>query len=217
MIRKRDPLYASRKTSLLKKKRKNISVLVPKQNNSYNLDHARGGNMKVLVVIDMQKDFVDGTLGTKEAEKIVPEAVKKIKEFKGTVLSTRDTHRSSYLKTQEGKNLPVPHCIEGSEGWEIVPEIAELLKKEPINKPSFGSVELAETLRTMNEKEEIEDITLIGLCTDICVISNAMIIKAFLPETPIIVDASCCAGVTPASHKQALEAMKICQIKVISG
>lgn len=172
--------------------------------------------MKVLVVVDMQNDFIDGALGTKEAEAVVPKVVEKIQGFNGKILATRDTHEENYLETQEGKKLPVKHCINGTKGWEIRPEIGELIKETPVDKVTFGSVELGQLLKDYHEKEEkIESITLIGLCTDICVISNAMVLKANLPEVPVIVDASCCAGVTPESHKQALEAMKMCQIEVV--
>ncbi|MCM1112580.1 MAG: cysteine hydrolase [Muribaculum sp.] len=170
--------------------------------------------MKILVVVDMQKDFIDGALGTKEAQAIVPKVVQKIREFDGMVVATRDTHQSDYLTTQEGRNLPVEHCIEGTDGWQIHPKVAALLTEEPVNKPAFGSVELGERLRQFGEREKIESITLIGLCTDICVISNAMILKAALPEVPVIVDAECCAGVSPESHLRALEAMKVCQIQL---
>lgn len=170
--------------------------------------------MKVLVVVDMQNDFIDGALGTKEAAAIVPKVAEKIRNFKGLVLATRDTHEPGYLNTQEGHKLPVEHCIRGTAGWEIRPEIAALVQEPPIDKPSFGSVELGEYMRGLHEKESIEQITLIGLCTDICVISNAMLLKAYLPEVPIEVDASCCAGVTPESHERALEAMKVCQIEI---
>lgn len=162
----------------------------------------------------MQKDFVDGALGTKEAVAIVPNVVEKIKGFDGKVLFTRDTHHENYMETQEGKNLPVPHCIEGTEGFELVSEIKVLCDSKPIDKPVFGSAELGMKLQAENEKETIESITLVGLCTDICVISNAFVIKSFLPEVPIIVDASCCAGVTPESHLRALESMKTCQIQI---
>ena len=173
--------------------------------------------MKVLVVIDMQKDFIDGTLGTEEEVEIIPRAVEKIKRFDGRVLATRDTHEENYLETQEGRNLPVRHCIRGTKGWEICPELKGLIKENPIDKAAFGSMELGKVLKEYHEQEEpIESITLIGLCTDICVISNAMIVKASLPEVPVIVDAACCAGVTPASHRQALEAMKVCQILVVN-
>lgn len=171
--------------------------------------------VKVLVVIDMQNDFIDGALGTEEAVRIVPAVIDKIRNFDGLVLATRDTHTEKYLNTQEGRNLPVEHCIKGTPGWEIQSEIAGLIHEKPFDKPGFGSRELAERLDSLNQKEPIESITLIGLCTDICVISNAMTIKAFLPEVPVIVDASCCAGVTPKQHDQALEAMKVCQIQVI--
>ncbi len=170
--------------------------------------------MKILLVIDMQNDFIDGALGTKEAEAIVPKVCERIKSFDGTVLATRDTHGKDYLKTQEGKNLPVMHCLKGSPGWEIRREIAELIKTEPIDKPSFGSAELGDVLKALDKAEKIESVTLVGLCTDICVISNAMIVKAALPEVPVIVDAACCAGVTPESHRTALEAMKPCQITI---
>lgn len=169
-----------------------------------------------LIVVDMQNDFVDGALGTKEAVAIVPNVVEKIKGFDGKVLFTRDTHHENYMETQEGKNLPVPHCIEGTQGFELVPEIKALCISEPIDKPVFGSAELGLKLQAENEKEAIDSITLVGLCTDICVISNAFVIKSFLPEVPIIVDASCCAGVTPESHLRALESMKTCQIQIVN-
>ncbi len=171
--------------------------------------------MNVLIVVDMQNDFIDGTLGTEEAIKIVPNVVNKIKEFDGIVFATRDTHFEDYLQSQEGKNLPIKHCIKNTHGWEIRKEISELLKDEPIDKLTFGSLEVAEKLKKLNDKEKIESITIIGLCTDICVVSNAMIIKASLPEVPIIVDSTCCAGVTVEKHLQALEVMKCCQIQII--
>ena len=176
--------------------------------------------MKILVVVDMQNDFIDGALGTREAVTIVPKVVEKIKSFEGRILFTRDTHEADYLGTQEGKNLPVEHCIRGTKGWELAPEIEKLRTEEPIDKPSFGSISLGTLLKAQDEELKkqgepgIESITLIGFCTDICVISNAMILKAYLPEVPVIVDADCCAGVTPESHKNALEAMKVCQIKI---
>ena len=169
---------------------------------------------KILVVVDMQNDFIDGALGTAEAVAIVPKVAEKIQGFDGTVLYTRDTHEENYMETQEGRNLPVPHCIRGTEGWQIRTEL-QLAGAEVVDKPTFGSRALAEKLVEMNREEAIESITLIGLCTDICVISNSFVIKAFLPETPIIVDAACCAGVTPESHERALEAMKVCQIAVV--
>ena len=169
---------------------------------------------KILVVVDMQNDFIDGALGTSEAVAVVPRVEEKIKSFDGKVLFTRDTHFENYMETQEGKNLPVPHCIKGTEGWQIRKELDVLRKTAPLDKLTFGSSELAQMLVSENEKEPIESITFIGLCTDICVISNAFTVKAFLPEVPLTVDASCCAGVTPDSHKNALSAMKICQITV---
>lgn len=169
----------------------------------------------VLVVVDMQNDFIDMALGTKEALEIVPKVRRKIEEFDGIVLFTRDTHENWYMETQEGKHLPVPHCIRGTEGWEIREELDELRKTDPIDKDTFGSTDLAAELVDMNEEEEIGSITLVGLCTDICVISNALLIKAFLPEVPIAVDASCCAGVTPESHENALKAMATCQIQIL--
>lgn len=172
--------------------------------------------MKVLIVVDMQNDFIDGALGTKEAQEIVPKVAERIKSFDGRVIATRDTHEENYLDTQEGKKLPVKHCIRGTAGWEIRPEIQELIRELPMDKLTFGCLDLGNALQKYDEwQEKIESVTLIGLCTDICVISNAMIVKAALPEARVIVDASCCAGVTPESHKQALEAMKVCQIEVV--
>ena len=168
----------------------------------------------ILVVVDMQNDFIDGALGTAEAVAIVPGVVEKIKKFDGKILFTRDTHEENYMETQEGRNLPVPHCIRGTEGWQLAPAIAGLCKTDCIDKPTFGSVELGQLLKALNEEDAVEKITFVGLCTDICVISNVMIAKAYLPEVEIVVDASCCAGVTPESHKNALEAMKMCQITI---
>lgn len=169
---------------------------------------------KVLVVVDMQNDFIDGVLGTKEAVAIVPDVEEKIKNFDGVVLFTRDTHETYYLETQEGKKLPVPHCIRDTEGWQIRSELEALRKTEPIDKETFGSTDLAGELVAMNEDDEIESITFVGLCTDICVISNALLTKASLPEVPIIVDAKCCAGITPENHENALKAMEVCQIQI---
>ncbi len=169
---------------------------------------------KILVVVDMQNDFIDGSLGTAEAVKIVPKVAEKIRGFKGTVYFTRDTHEENYLETQEGKNLPVRHCIRGTEGWEIRKELEGICTAQKIDKPAFGSRELGEMLLEEQKREPIESITFIGLCTDICVISNALLAKAFLPEVPVVVDAACCAGVTPESHQKALDAMKMCQIEI---
>lgn len=166
---------------------------------------------KILIVVDMQNDFIDGALGTAEAVSIVPYVKEVIENFDGKVFFTRDTHFDNYMQTEEGKNLPVPHCIKGTHGWQIRAELDALRKTEPIDKITFGSTELMDVLRG---EGEIESITFVGLCTDICVISNAMITKAFFPEIPLTVDAKGCAGVTPESHARALEAMKICQIKI---
>lgn len=168
----------------------------------------------ILIVVDMQKDFIDGALGTAEAVAIVPNVEKKIQEFQGEVIFTRDTHEENYMETQEGKNLPVPHCIRGTAGWEIDASLQKYVTGKCIDKPTFGSIELGVYLKELDEKEPIETITLIGLCTDICVISNAMIAKATLPEVKVVIDSACCAGVTPESHQNALEAMKMCQIVI---
>ena len=171
--------------------------------------------MNYLIVVDMQNDFITGSLGTKEAEAILPKVIDKVKDFDGTVVYTKDTHGKDYMTTQEGKNLPVEHCMEGTWGWELAGELEVLSKPNKVfNKPTFGSLELAKYLVEENEKETIEEIELCGLCTDICVISNAFVIKASLTEVPVSVDASCCAGVTPESHLNALAAMKICQVAV---
>ena len=166
---------------------------------------------KILVVVDMQNDFIDGALGTPEAVAIVPHVREKIESFDGKVFFTRDTHFENYMSTDEGRNLPVPHCIKDTDGWQIRAELDALRTTEAIDKLTFGSRELVDVLAA---EGEIESITFVGLCTDICVISNAMIVKAFYPEIPLTVDARCCAGVTPESHARALAAMKICQIKV---
>ena len=168
----------------------------------------------ILIVVDMQNDFIDGALGTPEAVAIVPAAAEKIRSFPGPVLFTRDTHTTDYLNTQEGRNLPVVHCVKGTPGWELRPELQALCKTAPIDKPTFGSAKLGELLLAMDREDPIASVTLIGLCTDICVISNALLVKAFLPEVPVTVDAACCAGVTPESHRNALAAMKMCQIAV---
>ena len=173
--------------------------------------------MKYLIVVDMQNDFITGSLGTKEAEAILPKVIEKVKNFDGTIIYTKDTHQTDYLTTQEGKNLPVEHCIEGTWGWMLADELEKLSAGNKVfNKPTFGSMELANYLVEENEKETIEEIELCGLCTDICVISNAFVIKANLTEVPVSVDASCCAGVTPESHLNALAAMKMCQVKVVN-
>ena len=167
--------------------------------------------MKYLIVVDMQNDFITGSLGSKLAEMIVPNVVEKVKNYEGTVIFTRDTHFSDYMKTQEGKNLPVQHCIKDTTGWEICNELKPYSNKV-IDKITFGSVDLPNVIKEYGE--EIEEIELCGLCTDICVISNAMILKATFPEVKIVVDGNCCAGVTVESHQTALNAMKAVQIEV---
>jgi len=207
-----------------------------------------------LIVVDMQNDFVTGALGSAAAARIVPKVAEKIRahrEAGGAVVFTLDTHGADYLETAEGRKLPVEHCIKGTDGWFLYPEIAALAGRDPaaedpaiaenfaiadtpaiaespiirtaladgisfIEKSTFGSVELARALADENEKTGIESVTLVGLCTDICVIANAMLLKAFLPETPIRVDAACCAGSTPEAHAAALAAMRSCQIEVAS-
>ena len=167
--------------------------------------------MKYLIVVDMQNDFITGSLGSKLAEMIVPNVVEKVKNYEGTVIFTRDTHFSDYMDTQEGKNLPVKHCIKDTTGWEICNELKPYANKV-IDKITFGSVDLPNVIKEYGE--EIEEIELCGLCTDICVISNAMILKATFPEVKIVVDGNCCAGVTVESHQTALNAMKAVQIEV---
>lgn len=193
--------------------------------------------MKVLIVVDMQKDFIDGSLGTKEAQAIVPlvaETIEQMADPNTLVIFTKDTHPENYVSTLEGKNLPVPHCIKGTAGHSIVDEVfnayinvidtyADAYEVYPmteinpikVEKPTFGSIELQNILYDMNERMGVEEITLMGLCTGICVMSNAILAKATLPEVPVNVIADCCACVTPESHKTALEAMKLCQINII--
>ena len=193
--------------------------------------------MKVLIVVDMQKDFVDGALGTKEAQAIVPKVAATIKQMAApdtVVIFTKDTHGEDYMNTLEGQNLPVPDCIKGTPGHSIVDEVfeayfntyekyADAYKVYPatpmdpiiVNKPTFGSIHLQNILYDIDDNHGIEEITLMGLCTGICVMSNAILAKATLPEAPVNVIADCCACVTPESHKTALEAMKLCQINII--
>ena len=163
---------------------------------------------KTLIVVDMQKDFIDGALGTKEAVAIVANVKRKIAEYQQNgdeIIFTRDTHQADYLSTNEGKYLPVEHCIEGTDGWKIQ-EGLEIPGAIYIDKPTFGYLNWADY--------NLEDVEIIGLCTDICVVSNALIIKAVYPEIKVAVDASCCAGVTPESHEAALTTMKMCQVEV---
>ena len=163
---------------------------------------------RTLIVVDMQNDFIDGSLGTKEAQAIVENVKKKIEQYRANgdeIIFTRDTHQADYLQTPEGKELPVEHCIEGTHGWEIAEgiDIPDCLH---IDKPTFGW--------TKWNQYNFETMELVGLCTDICVVSNALILKAYFPEAEISVDASCCAGVTPESHEAALTTMKMCQIQI---
>lgn len=168
--------------------------------------------MKYLIVVDMQNDFINGGLGTAEAKAIMPALIEKVKNFDGRIIATKDTHGKDYPMTQEGKNLPVPHCIEGTEGWEFPHELSVLLEYAEIyEKSAFGCLRLANDLVSAGDAESVE---LIGLCTDICVIANALIIKAALPEVPVCVDAECCAGTTPEKHNAALEVMESCQILI---
>lgn len=169
---------------------------------------------KILLVVDMQNDFIDGALGSAEAASIVSAVADRVLEFCGEVIFTRDTHFENYLTTSEGKKLPVVHCVKGTDGWQIssaikIPEGARIIDKE-----TFGSPELAEQLRCENESEQISEIEIIGLCTDICVISNAFLLKAYLPECDIKVNSALCRGVTPESHENALSAMAACQINI---
>ncbi len=167
--------------------------------------------MKFLVVVDMQVDFISGTLGSDEARAIVPHVVNKVKNFDGKVIFTRDTHRENYMETQEGRNLPIKHCIRDTVGWQICEELRPYAETI-VDKNTFGCIDLPGFLQSQNET--IDEIELCGLCTDICVISNAMVLKAAMPEVKISVDASCCAGVTPESHQTALNAMRAVQIEI---
>ena len=171
---------------------------------------------KILVVVDMQNDFINGALGTPEAVAIVENVKARIREYdQADIFVTMDTNKPNYLETQEGRNLPVEHCIKGTKGWQIRSDIAELLPDWHVyEKPTFGSVALAEDITEIAANENIE-IEVLGLCTDICVVSNALMLKAYMPEVKIFVDPSCCAGVTPESHEAALKTMQMCQIGVL--
>lgn len=173
---------------------------------------------KVLVVVDMQKDFIDGSLGTKEAAEIVERAAAQIRRFDGSIFVTLDTHGSNYLETAEGKKLPVAHCIKGTDGWLLNESILAALSGKnyrTIEKGTFGSTQLAEEIRKAGNPQDME-IDCFGLCTDICVVSNVLLLKANFPEAKITVRADCCAGVTPETHKAALKTMEMCQIEIIS-
>lgn len=170
-----------------------------------------------LVVVDMQKDFVDGALGTPEAEAIVPAVLEKVRRFEGDIFVTYDTHFEDYLDTPEGKKLPVPHCIYETPGWQLTEPLEELMEEIPhykVQKYTFGSTTLPHLMTEVADGEDFS-IELIGLCTDICVVSNALLLKAFFPEAEISVDSSCCAGVTPELHEAALRTMQSCQIGIL--
>ena len=167
--------------------------------------------MKFLIVVDMQNDFISGSLGSSHAQAIVQNVVKKVKNFDGEIIFTRDTHGEEYMQTQEGKKLPVPHCVKDTKGWQVCDELQPFVKTA-VDKITFGSIDLPQILEGYNTP--IDEIELCGLCTDICVISNAMLLKAYFPETKITVDSSCCAGVTPESHQTALDAMRAVQIEI---
>ena len=171
-----------------------------------------------LVIIDVQNDFVDGALGTKEAQAMLPALVERASSFQGKVVCTMDTHGGDYLKTPEGIALPVPHCIRGTKGWELAPAVAEIARKTGAaiyEKPVFGSLRLAQDLAAAFGRGEIGSVELCGLCTDICVISNAVLIRTLCPELKVIANSKCCAGVTPEKHEAALEVMASLQIKII--
>lgn len=175
--------------------------------------------MKVLIVIDMQKDFTTSALGNPETAAVVGNVAEYITKFRnenkdGKLIATLDTHNEDYMNTQEGKKLPVPHCIRGTDGWMLEDAVENALGENCIKleKITFGAVDLP---FAVGRDENIEEIQLVGVCTDICVISNAMILKAAFPEVPIRIIADCCAGVTPDTHNNALEAMKMCQMEII--
>ena len=170
---------------------------------------------RMLIVVDMQNDFITGSLGSPEAQAIVERVAEKIRTFDGDVAATKDTHDTSYPNTQEGRMLPVPHCVVGTQGWEFPPAISRALAEKsymPFWKDRFASVALSKHV----EAGEYEEVHLCGICTDICVVSNALLLKASLPETPVYVDASCCAGVTPKSHEAAIATMASCQIDILN-
>lgn len=188
--------------------------------------------MKILIVVDMQNDFVTGSLGSPEAQAIVPNIIEKIKQYaadpESAIVFTRDTHYNNYMETMEGQYLPVPHCIAHTEGWSIIDELVGATVNfdtkckcvEVYNKYTFGLYELPKLIADLGaeynyEQWEVESVELVGVCTDICVISNALLLKADYVGIPITVDSSCCAGVTPAKHEAALEVMRSCQINVI--
>lgn len=170
-----------------------------------------------LIVVDMQKDFIDGALGNPETAAVAPRVAERIRGFEGDIIATLDTHFDNYLETAEGRKLPVEHCLRATPGWEFDAQVAAALEGRDVTrveKLTFGSVDLPEVIRRAADGEEF-DIELTGVCTDICVVSNALLLKANFPEAPIAVRADCCAGVTPASHEAALTTMRFCQIDII--
>ena len=176
--------------------------------------------MKYLVVVDMQNDFIDGALGTPEAQKVLPLVVEKVRNFDGEVIFTRDTHAPNYMETQEGKNLPVIHCVQDEPGWQLAEALDTWRKENPstvFDKVTFGCKELPEFFLQRAAEAPIESIEFCGVCTDICVVSNALLLKAFLPEVPMSAAADCCAGTTVANHESALNTMKMCQIQITGG
>ncbi|MCD8125022.1 MAG: cysteine hydrolase [Lachnospiraceae bacterium] len=173
--------------------------------------------MKYLIIVDVQNDFVDGALGTAEAQEMLSHLLEKVRRFDGTLLVTKDTHGEDYLETQEGRKLPVPHCIRGTDGWQLAPSlraIPAVREAKVYEKPCFGSTTLAADLAARDREGGVDSVELVGLCTDICVVSNALLLKAAMPEVPVSVDARCCAGVTPQAHEAALTVMESCQISV---
>lgn len=172
---------------------------------------------RVLVVVDVQNDFIDGSLGSKEAQAAMPRIMEKVAAFDGRIFVTQDTHLSDYLQTQEGANLPVPHCEKGTKGWELPGALDRLVREKGATfyeKVTFGSTDLASDLAERFAAGQIESVEFIGFCTDICVVSNALLLKAQAPELPLMVDASCCAGVTPEKHESALDVMASCQVAI---
>lgn len=170
----------------------------------------------ILIIVDVQNDFVTGALGTAEAQQMLPRLLKKAGQFDGEIFLTQDTHSEDYLNTQEGRLLPIPHCIAGTKGWELVPELEALREERNLKayqKPCFGSEALASDLKELYGKGLLASVELVGICTDICVVSNALMIKSAMPELPVYVDPSCCAGVTPEKHLAALAVMESCQIQ----
>jgi nicotinamidase-related amidase len=171
---------------------------------------------KYLIVVDMQNDFVTGSLATEEAKAVAVRVAEKIRSFGGTVAFTMDTHPKGYLQMREGRALPVEHCVKGSEGWELCPEVRTLAEgKKIFEKPTFGSAEMGAWLAEENRAQAVESVEFAGLCTDVCILSNAAIARAFVPEAEILVDSSACAGTTPERHETALEALRAFQVGVL--